>query len=80
MHKQEGGPPVGKPLQLQLGSPYPKMLEPAVVKVHEMMKKTGGFPDVKDSRPLPGIEWLLKVDRTQAASFCADRQGSADGH
>jgi len=70
--KQEGGPPVGKPVQLQLSSRYPQLLEPAVVKVREMMQKLGGFTDVEDSRPLPGIEWQLKVDRTQAARFGAD--------
>jgi multidrug efflux pump len=70
--KQEGGPPVGKPVQLQLSSRYPQLLEPAVVKVREMMKKLGGFTDVEDSRPLPGIEWQLAVDRTQAARFGAD--------
>jgi multidrug efflux pump len=70
--KQEGGPPVGKPVQLQLASRYPQLLEPAVAKVREMMAELGGFTDVEDNRPLPGIEWQLSVDRTQAARFGAD--------
>ena len=28
--------------------------------------------DIEDSRPLPGIEWRLEVDRSQAAKFGAD--------
>lgn len=70
--KQEGGPPVGKPVQLQLSSRYPQMLEPAVAKVREVLDQIGGFTDVEDNRPLPGIEWQISVDRTQAARFGAD--------
>ena len=70
--KQEGGPPVGKPVQLQLGSRYPQLLEPAVAKVREVLDQIGGFVDVEDNRPLPGIEWQISVDRTQAARFGAD--------
>jgi multidrug efflux pump len=72
VRKQEGGPPVGKPVQLQLSSRYPQLLEPAVVRVREALDEIGGFVDVEDNRPLPGIEWQISVDRTQAARFGAD--------
>ena len=32
----------------------------------------GGFVDVIDSRPVPGIEWQIKVDRTEASRYGAD--------
>jgi multidrug efflux pump len=70
--KQEGGPPGGKPVQLQIGSRYPQLLEPAVLKIRELIDKVGGFVDVEDDRPLPGIEWQINVDRTKAARFGAD--------
>jgi multidrug efflux pump len=70
--KQEGGPPGGKPVQLQIGSRYPQLLEPAVVKVRDLIDEMGGFVDVEDDRPLPGIEWQINVDRTMAARFGAD--------
>lgn len=70
--KQEGGPPAGKPVQLQIGSRYPQLLEPAVVKIRELIDEVGGFVDVEDDRPLPGIEWQISVDRTKAARFGAD--------
>ena len=70
--KQEGGPPGGKPVQLQIGSRYPQLLEPAVVRIRELVDEIGGFVDVEDDRPLPGIEWQLDVDRTKAARFGAD--------
>ena len=71
VREQEHGPPVGKPVQLQLSSQYPQMLEPAIVKLRQMMDEVGGFVDVEDSRPLPGIEWQIEVDRVQAARFGA---------
>jgi multidrug efflux pump len=72
VREQEHGPPVGKPVQLQLSSRYPQMLEPAIAKLRQMMDEIGGFVDVEDSRPLPGLEWQIEVDRVQAARFGAD--------
>jgi multidrug efflux pump len=37
-----------------------------------MMGDIGGFTDVTDTRPLPGVEWRLRVDRSEAARFGAD--------
>jgi multidrug efflux pump len=36
------------------------------------MEEMSGLVDVEDSRPLPGIQWELRVDRAQAARFGAD--------
>lgn len=71
---QEGeqGPPTGKALQLQIRSHYPDLLSPAVEKVLQGLDEIGGFIDIEDSRPLPGIEWELEVDRAQAAKFGLD--------
>ena len=70
--KQEAGPPVGKPVQVELASRHPELLEPAVDKVLAAMNDIGGFVDVEDGRPVAGIEWELTVDRPQAAKFGAD--------
>ncbi|MCW8983371.1 MAG: efflux RND transporter permease subunit, partial [Gammaproteobacteria bacterium] len=59
--EEEHGPPVGKPVQLQLSSNYPELLDGTVKQVREMLDSVGGFLDVEDNRPLPGIEWQLKV-------------------
>ena len=69
---EESGPPVGKPIQIQLGSRYPELLEPAIGRVREILDEVGEFVDVEDSRPLPGIEWKITVDRVEAARFGAD--------
>lgn len=70
--KQDEGPPTGKPVQVQLGSRFPELLPGAARHVREGMDAIGGLVDVEDSRPLPGIEWQIAVDRAQAAKFGLD--------
>jgi multidrug efflux pump len=68
----DAGPPTGKAVQLELRSRLPDELEPAVAKVRAHMEQMAGLIDIEDSRPLPGIQWELQVDRAQAARFGAD--------
>lgn len=70
--KEEAGPPVGKPVQLQLSSRFPELLPAAVATVRRGLDELGGFIDVTDSRPMPGIEWQVKVDRAEASRYGAD--------
>lgn len=71
VRKQENGPGQGKPIKLQV-SGHPDQLTPAVVKIRSIMDRIGGFADVDDNRPLPGVEWRLQVDREKAARYGAD--------
>ena len=70
--KAEEGPPVGKPVQIQLASRIPALLDPAIAKVRAHMEGVEGLTNIEDSRPLPGIDWQLKVDRAQAAKLGAN--------
>ncbi|NKB48508.1 MAG: AcrB/AcrD/AcrF family protein [Alphaproteobacteria bacterium] len=70
--KEEAGPPVGKPVQVQLSSRFPDLLISEIGKVRAFVDTLNGLKDVQDSRPVPGIEWELAVDRAQAAKFGAD--------
>ncbi len=70
--KEEAGPPVGKPVQVQLTSRYPELIEAEVAKVRAFMDGLAGLKDIEDSRPIPGIEWEITVDRAEAAKFGAD--------
>ncbi|MFQ5972602.1 MAG: efflux RND transporter permease subunit [Alphaproteobacteria bacterium] len=70
--KEEAGPPVGKPIQVQLSSRYPERLAREIEKVRAFVEGLDGLKDIEDSRPTPGIEWELRVDRAQAAKFDAD--------
>lgn len=72
VRKQENGPSAGKPVQLQVTSRDTAKLPEAVEKLRGVMERIGGFVDVQDSRPLPGIEWRLRVDREKAARHGAD--------
>ena len=38
----------------------------------DALKRDTDFIDIEDSRPLPGIEWELQVDRAQASKFGID--------
>jgi multidrug efflux pump len=70
--KEEGGPPTGKPIQIQLSSRVPELLTPAMTTLRTALDDFAGLMNVEDSRPLPGIDWELNVDRSQAAKFGAD--------
>lgn len=70
--KQEGGPPTGKAVQIQIASRFPEKLDDATTLILSALDEIGGFRDIEDSRPLPGIDWEMKVDRAQAAKFGLD--------
>ncbi|MCH9694724.1 MAG: efflux RND transporter permease subunit [Gammaproteobacteria bacterium] len=66
------GPPIGKPVRIEFSSRFPDRLASAVADVRALMDSTPGLINIEDSRPLPGIEWQIKVDRAEAARFGAD--------
>jgi multidrug efflux pump len=70
--KAQDGPQQGKPILIELSSRFPKFLEDATAKVRAAMESVDGVFNVEDTRPLPGIEWQIDVDRAQAAKFGAD--------
>lgn len=69
---QEGGPGAGKPISLEVLSRNGQEQQAAVAMIRAAMDQVGGFTDVTDDRPLPGVEWQLDVNRAEAARFGAD--------
>ncbi|WP_308916574.1 efflux RND transporter permease subunit [Jannaschia sp. LMIT008] len=69
---EQGGPTAGKPVQLQVQARSPDAQARAVEVVLAQMERIGGFTDVTDTRPLPGVEVSILVDREEAARFGAD--------
>ncbi|MDG0989228.1 MAG: efflux RND transporter permease subunit [Yoonia sp.] len=67
-----GGPAAGKPINVKIISNDDAARLDATGQVLAMMGDIGGFTDVTDTRPLPGVEWRLRVDRSEAARFGAD--------
>ena len=72
VRKEESGPPVGKPIQVELASRLPQLLPDAVDRIRVALDQIGGFVDATDTRPIPGIEWEIAVDRTEASRYGAD--------
>ncbi len=73
VQEMEMGPPVGKPINIQLSSFSRDTLDPAIDKiVNHMQNEMVGLRDVEDTRALPGVEFKIKVDRAQAAIYGAD--------
>lgn len=72
VRQQEHGPSSGKPVQVELAGADYNEIGKAVAELRQRMNQIGGFVDIEDSRPIPGIEWNLKVNREQAARYQVD--------
>ena len=68
----EMGPPVGKPIQIELRSANRALLEPALARIRAHLETMPQLVDIDDSSALPSIEWRLSVDRAQASIYGAD--------
>ncbi len=66
------GPSAGKPINLRVRARDPDAQADAIEKIRAAMQDIGGFTDVTDTRPLPGVEWRIAVNRSEAARFGAD--------
>jgi multidrug efflux pump len=70
--KEDGGPGGGKAVSLQLTSTDFAALEAAADIARRKLDSMPGLVNVQDSRPVPGIEWELDVDRAEAAKYGLD--------
>ncbi|MAJ64030.1 MAG: MFS transporter [Alphaproteobacteria bacterium] len=78
LRKEQGGPSEGKAIDIELSSLTPDVIEPVLQRIRDQMETMPGLVDIEDSRPMPGIEWKLNVDRPQAAKFGVDVTGVGD--
>lgn len=70
--EEEGGPSGGKPVHIQLTSQDFAALEQAAATIRAKLESMPNLIDVQDSRPVPGIEWEVAVDRAEAAKYGLD--------
>ncbi len=70
--KAENGPSEGKPIQIEFSARDFSRVSQVVTRVRALMEEQGGYVDIEDDRPLPGIEWRLEVNRELAARYGAD--------
>ena len=64
---QQGGPGGGKPIHIEIFNNDLDVAANATAQIISLMQEMGGFVDITDSRPLPGIEWTIQIDRDEAA-------------
>ncbi len=69
---QEDGPTQGKPIQLEVRSDNWTDLHRAAAIADARFRQTPGLIDIDDTRPLPGIDWKIDVDRANAGRYGAD--------
>jgi multidrug efflux pump len=72
VRQRETGLPVGKPVRLQISSSNRETAMVAAAVVRQRLDSDRQLRDVEDSRPLPAIDWVLKVDREEASRYRAD--------
>lgn len=66
----EGGPPTGKAIQIQLSSANnPAALTDVARKVAAQLEQIPDVIDISDGLPPPGVDWEIKVDRSEAARY-----------
>ena len=68
---KEDGPAGGSAIQLEISGNYPQVLTQVVSKIREKLEEDPELRDIKDSRPLEGIEWELNVNREDASRMGA---------
>ena len=71
-YKIERKPESGKDIQLELTSSNNIELAKVTEKLSNKLKAMDGVIEVDDTRSLPGIEWVIKVDRELAGKYGVD--------
>lgn len=66
---EEGGGGSGKKIQILLIGDNYQALVTETDRIRKYMSTVEGLTDLDDSRPLPGIEWNVQIDRIKAATF-----------
>ena len=69
---REQGPPAGKDLQVALLSENQTALDEATRQLRAYIEGRGDLREIDDTRPLPGIEYRIEVDRAEAGKYGLD--------
>ena len=65
--KQQDGPGAALPIGLEISGTDLGEIADATGRIVARMESLGGFVDIADSRPLPGLEWTIVTDRDAAS-------------
>ena len=73
IRKVEGGPPTGKNIRLEVTSANYENAFKATKQIRSYFDNNlDGIKDIEDTRPLPGVEWTVNVDREKAGIYNTD--------
>ena len=73
VRKRDDGPATGKDVRLEVSSDDRKLVKQVTAQIRAHLEKNvAGLRDIEDTRPLPGIEWILTVDRKEAGRYGAN--------
>lgn len=73
VRQKEDGPPVGKAIKLEVYGQERQQVYDVIARLNKhLTNEMQGLRNIEDTRPLPGIEWVLEVDRKEAGRFGAD--------
>ena len=71
VEEEKVGPPIGKPLQLNVSGDNEQLLVAAIRRIRSKLEDMGSFKDIEDTTVTRGIEWELQINRTKAAQYGA---------
>ena len=71
-YKVERKPESGKDIQIELTSSNNLQLTKVTESISSKLKSMNGIMEVDDTRSLPGIEWIINVDRELAGKYGVD--------
>ena len=71
-YKIENKPDTGKDIQMEITSNNRGDLEKVTKLITKRLENMDGIQEVDNTMPLPGIEWIINVDRELAGRFGAD--------
>ena len=74
VREPSGGPSQGKDIMIDVGSDNYAELANVAAAIRNHMDHMGDLRDIEDTRPLPGIEWDLDINRELASRAGANAQ------
>ena len=69
VESRQDGPSQGRDIQFILSSYSEEILNATMAKITHEMKQSAELTDLQDTRPLPGIEWQMQIDRKAASRY-----------
>ncbi len=72
VEEERTGPVRDKPYQIEILSSGHDGIPDAVRQITDFLSKQPYIRDIEDSLPVPGVEWRVEINRTQALKFGVD--------